>query len=176
MYAALAEVRGWSSSPCERRLDRPPRIGQEGRDPGERLVAARRRGRGGSRRPAARGSSSPSDFASRGSLPDRPGHRPHSARRAPPTPRPAPRAADCRPRDMPRWSGSNSSTRPKRARKPAVSGQFSPLMSWTMQLPGHVSRRRHHQAHPLARPGRRETQNMLGAIMPQIALRQARRA
>jgi len=34
--------------------------------------------------------------------------------------------------------GSNKSTRPKRARRPAVRPQFSPLMSWTMQLPGQV--------------------------------------
>lgn len=34
---------------------------------------------------------------------------------------------------------SNEDIARRFARKPAVSVQFSPLMSWTMQLPGHVS-------------------------------------
>src|SRR3546814_7585839 len=36
------------------------------------------------------------------------------------------------------FRSSNSSTRPCREQKPEVSCQFSPLMSWTMQLPGQV--------------------------------------
>ena len=64
----------------------------------------------------------------------------------------APRAAGCRRRS--RGSvGSNSSTRPKRARQPAVSCQFSPLMSWTIAEPGQVSRRRHHEPDALAASG-----------------------
>ena len=46
-------------------------------------------------------------------------------------------AADCR-RHCLQSVGSNSSTRPKRARQPAVSVQFSPLMSWTIADSGQV--------------------------------------
>ena len=118
-------------------------IGRFGSDrklatPAKRLVRLRRRGRAGWRRPAASGWSSPSDFAARARLRDRPARPRCSGRRAPPIRRAAPRAEGCR-RAERASVGSNSSTRPKRARQPAVSVQFSPLMSWTIAEPGQVS-------------------------------------
>jgi hypothetical protein len=50
--------------------------------------------------------------------------------------------------------------------KPDVKVQFSPLMSWTMQLPGQV--RSVGTTSAFAGSGRREAQHMLGSIMPQI--------
>ena len=85
------------------------------------------------------------------------------------------RAADCRRTDA-ALVGSNSSTRPKRARQPAVRAQFSPLISWTMRGAGPGEQRRDDEADALAGPGRREAQDMLGAIMAQIVVARIGRA
>ena len=123
----------------ERALDRPGRIGEEGRHAGQRLVRLR--------------VEDVQDGADQermaGLFPVVPAlERPfgvdqhigdvldvaHLPRR-----RAAPRAAGCRRRSA-AFVGSNSRQCENRARQPAVSCQFSPLMSWTMTLSVQESR------------------------------------
>ena len=66
--------------------------------------------------------------------------------------------------------GSNSRTRPNRARQPAVSVQFSPLMSWTIADPGQVRSVGTTRPTPLPRSGRREAQHMLRAVVAEVAV------
>ena len=54
-------------------------------------------------------------------------------------------------------------------RQPAVSCQFSPLMSWMTAEPGQVIRVGHHQADALAGARRSHGQHVLGAVVAQIA-------
>ena len=67
-----------------------------------------------------------------------------------------------------RRSDRTAGTRQKRARQPAVSCQFSPLMSWTIAEPGQVSSVGTTRPTPLPRAGRREAQDMLGPVVAQI--------
>ena len=157
---------------AQRRLDRPPGIGQKVRDAGERLVGL--------------GVEDVEDRADQqrmaGLLPmiapferafrDRPGCRRRSGRRVPRCRRGGPRATDCRRRSR-GLVGSNSSTRPKRARQPAVSCQFSPLMSWTIAEPGQVSSVGITRPTPLPRARRREAQHVLRSVVAQIVSRRS---
>ena len=151
----------------QRRLDRPLRIGEEGGDAGERLVRL--------------GVEDMQDGADQqrvaGLLPviallerafrDRPARRRRSGRRGPPIRRGGPRAADCRRRTS-RLVGSNSSTRPCCARKPAVS---CPVLALDVVDDGRArpgQQRRHDQADALAGARRREAQHMLRSVMAEI--------
>ena len=137
MHAALAEMRRRHHR-AQGRLDRPPRIGEEVGDAGEGLVllgVEDVQDRADQQRMAGL---LPMIAALERAFRDRPARRRCSGRRAPPLRRGGLRAAGCRRRSR-QSVGSNSSTRPKRARQPAVSVQFSPLMSWTIAEPGQVS-------------------------------------
>ena len=66
--------------------------------------------------------------------------------------------------------GLNSRQCEKCARHPAVSCQFSPLMSWMTAECGQVSKVGMTRPDALARPGRREAHDMLRSVMAQIAV------
>ena len=134
--APLAEMRCSSSSPSAwPRSDDADRTGSSPHRPGS--CRAPRRGRVGSCRPEANGWFSPNASGARGRLRDRPACRRRSGRRALPSRRGEPRAADCR-RMTSDWSDRTGARGRTSARKPAVSRQFSPLMSWTIAAPGQV--------------------------------------
>ena len=129
----------------------------------------RRRGHAGSRRPAANGWSSPNGCAVRARLRDRPACRRCSGRRAPPSRRGGPRAADCR-RALAALVGSNSSTRPN-LRAPA--GRQRPVLALDVvddrrARPG--QQRRHDEADAFAGAGRREAQHMLRTVVAEIVV------
>ena len=82
------------------------------------------------------------------------------------------RAADC---SAPSAAsvGLNSRQCEKRERQPAVSCQFSPLMSWMTAEPVQRQQGRNDQADALAAARRREGHDMLGAVVAEIVGRRA---
>ena len=122
----------------ERAHDRARRIGEEGGDAGQRLLLLGIEDvQDGADQQRVRGLL-PVVAPLRARLPDRPGCRRCSGRRAP-RPRPcAPRAAGCSGPTADRSDRTAGSARTCE-RQPAVSCQFSPLMSWTTAEPVQVS-------------------------------------
>ena len=163
--AVRAEMRRRHHRP-QRRLDRPHRIREEIGDAGQRLVWLGVEDVQDGADQQANGSSSPNGSAARARLPDRPGRRRCSGRRALPLRRGEPRAAGCRRRSR-RWSDRTAArARSGRAIRPSAPVLALDVVDDRRARPGQQCR--DDEADALAAAGRREAQHMLGSVMAQI--------